>query len=197
VASLLHVPENVVKHVNSIIYNFLWNGKTDKVKRKILIQEIDIGGLNMIDFDNYVKAAKVKWIQRYLKHNDASWKSSFEYLSGKENLNVYLRSNFSLQELPCSLPNYYLDSISNWHVLRKKQKPTDTCPFIWYNECFKINNSTVYNNRLFQMGIWSSKDLFYKNVLIPFNQWMDRGAQHVDFLVWRSIVIILKKQNKN
>ena len=47
------------------------------------------------------------------------------------------------------------------------------------------------------MGIWANKDLFYKNVLIPFNQWMDRGAQHVDFLVWRGIVIILKKQNEN
>ena len=191
-ASLIHVPDEIVRQVNTIIYNFVWNGKTDKVKRKILIQDIDMGGLKMIDFDNYIKAAKVKWIQFYLNSEDASWKNTFEYFCGKENLGVFLRSNFALKELPKDLPEYYLDSLKNWHFLRKKQKPPNTYDFIWYNETFKINNSTVYNHRLFQIGIWSIKDLYSNNILIPFQEWKKRGAKCVDFMCWRGMINVLR-----
>ena len=34
VASMLHVPEKIIKSVNTTIYHFIWNGKTDKVNRK-------------------------------------------------------------------------------------------------------------------------------------------------------------------
>ena len=48
---------------------------------KILIQDIDMGGLKIIDFENYIKAVKVKRIQFYLNSEDAFWKTTFEYFS--------------------------------------------------------------------------------------------------------------------
>ena len=56
-SSMLHIPETMIKK-KSIIYNFIWNGRSDKVKCKIIIQDYEKGGLKMINFDIYVKAAK-------------------------------------------------------------------------------------------------------------------------------------------
>ena len=94
VASLVHVPDKKMKVGNTIIFNFIWNGKTDKVRRKVMIQSHEKGGLKMIDFCNYVKAAKCKWIQRYLDDQTVNWKYSFEYFCKTDNLGIFLRGNF-------------------------------------------------------------------------------------------------------
>lgn len=186
IASLLHIPETLIKKVNTIIYNFIWNGRSDKVKRKIIIQDYDKGGLKMINFDIYVKAAKCKWIQRYLDSSNASWKNLFQYFCKKENLDIFLRSNFDLNELPKTLPSYYYDSISCWNNL--KQSCDDKVDFIWYNKRLKINNKTVYNQRLFKAGIWCTEDLFENGNPIPFKTWLKRGAIQIDFMTWRGLI---------
>jgi hypothetical protein len=137
VSSILHVPEFIIKQINKIIFNFVWKGKTDKIKRKIFIQDYKNGGYKMIDYNNYVKAAKCTWITRYLNVDNMDWKSSFEDLRKKENLSLFLRSNFEIMELPKSMPQYYRDSITFWHSLHKIDKSTSY--FIWYNKKVKNN----------------------------------------------------------
>ena len=51
-ASVISIPNELVKEVNSILYSFIWNGK-DKVKRCVLISDIDKGGLKMLDIRIY------------------------------------------------------------------------------------------------------------------------------------------------
>ena len=36
--SVLHVPDSKIKVINRELYAFIWNGKTDKVKKKLVIQ---------------------------------------------------------------------------------------------------------------------------------------------------------------
>ena len=43
IASVLHVSENRIAKINNIIFNFIWNGKTDNVKRKIIMQKYKHG----------------------------------------------------------------------------------------------------------------------------------------------------------
>ena len=49
-ATVLHVPQDIIKQINQILFNFLWGCKCDKVKRDIVIQDYENGGLKMIDF---------------------------------------------------------------------------------------------------------------------------------------------------
>ena len=93
----------------------MWNCKCDKVKRKIVIQNYENGGLKMVDFNMCIKAAKVKWIKKYLTcQNDTAWKTTFEYLSNLENLALYCMSNFDTCELPKNLPIYFKESLTQW-----------------------------------------------------------------------------------
>ena len=45
-----------IKKINSMFYAFLWNGKGDKVKRKIMINDYTNGGLKMLDVASFNEA---------------------------------------------------------------------------------------------------------------------------------------------
>ena len=47
-ASLLVVPPEITKKIETMLYEFLW-GSRDKVKRVKVTQDLKLGGLNMID----------------------------------------------------------------------------------------------------------------------------------------------------
>ena len=49
-ASMLCVPEVVVKTVQERIFKFLWKNKEDKVKRPVVMQSLYYGGLNFPNF---------------------------------------------------------------------------------------------------------------------------------------------------
>ena len=59
-SSSLLTPSHVIKKVNHIIYNFLWNGK-DKVTRLSAIDNYEAGGVKMIDIDSLIKALRLAW----------------------------------------------------------------------------------------------------------------------------------------
>ena len=58
-ASLVTIPDHVIKQVNSMIYEFIWNGKTDKVKRNLFEQEFNNGGYKMINFTDIITASLI------------------------------------------------------------------------------------------------------------------------------------------
>lgn len=185
-ATLLHVPPHIIQCVNEILYHYVWNGKTDKIKRKIFIQEFANGGLKMIDFKNYVKASKCKFIQRFLASNNPSKFNLFKYFCGVQNVNVYLRSNFKLEEIKGEMPTYYKDCLMAWKEIRaNSDKHTN---FIWYNQDILINNKTVFNSHLFTAGVWTIYDLFEDNKPIAFRVWEKRGVPKSEFLTWIGLV---------
>ena len=68
-----------IKEINVMFYNFLWNDKGDKIKRKVMINDYSEGGLKMIDIASFNRSLKATWIKRYLdKENCGRWKSFFD-----------------------------------------------------------------------------------------------------------------------
>jgi len=63
-SSILNIPENFVRLVKTKVFNFRWKNKRDKIKRSGPYQDIDKGGLRMIDIEIMLKALKLAWIPR-------------------------------------------------------------------------------------------------------------------------------------
>ena len=65
---LSSLPSNysVINEINTLFYQFLWNGKGDKIKRKIMINDYCEGGLKLIVLISFNKSLKTSWIQKYL-----------------------------------------------------------------------------------------------------------------------------------
>ena len=62
-ATILNLPKNIVKKVNKIFYRFLWRS-TEKVKRVKVIQQIEYGGLRMVDIQAFFDSLLANWVNR-------------------------------------------------------------------------------------------------------------------------------------
>jgi hypothetical protein len=71
-ASLLHVPDGLIKKANKILYNFIW-GARDKIKRRVVINAIEDGGLGMCDLETQFTALKGTWVKRILNNLNNIW----------------------------------------------------------------------------------------------------------------------------
>ena len=66
VLSSLPTPKGVIKEINALFYDFLWDNKGDKIKRTEMINDCSKGGLKMIDIASFNQALKMKWVKSYL-----------------------------------------------------------------------------------------------------------------------------------
>ena len=66
ILSPLPTNHNAIREMNNIFFNFLWDGKGDKIKRDIMISDYENGRLKMIDIKLLNKALKAGWIKKYL-----------------------------------------------------------------------------------------------------------------------------------
>ena len=46
---------NYLKDIDSLIFNFLWDNKPSKIKREIILQKTNQGGLNITDIYIYLQ----------------------------------------------------------------------------------------------------------------------------------------------
>ena len=64
----------IVREINDMFYCFLWNNKSDKIKRTVLINDYNKGGLKMIDLFLFNKSLKTTWMLKYLDvSNRGKW----------------------------------------------------------------------------------------------------------------------------
>ena len=57
-AALFFFSNDLVKEVNKELYHFIWNG-SDKVKRVAFINDLEDGGLKMLDIECTIRAQRI------------------------------------------------------------------------------------------------------------------------------------------
>ena len=57
-------PDNFVKEVQKICFQFVWNGKQDRIARKTTINDVKSAGLNIPDIKTYFLVVKLKCIKK-------------------------------------------------------------------------------------------------------------------------------------
>jgi hypothetical protein len=199
-ASVLKIPKDVIKSVNNLLFNFIWNGKRDKVKRDIMIQNYELGGYKMPNMEMIICANQIECIKRFLMPIDADWKHPMRHFCKKENLDLFLQSNFDLNELPSIIPDYYHEAIKSWanikHAEIESQQDFEN-ELIWYNKRFKINNKTVYNKRIMNAGIWTLPDMYENGQLVTGKTLLERGVTKLDLLIWNGLINCIPHDIKN
>ena len=60
--------ESFLKGLNKLLYNFLWNGKNNKIRSGVC-QAYEVGGLKMVDIKSFLAALKISWLTCIL-HDD-------------------------------------------------------------------------------------------------------------------------------
>ena len=72
-ASNFDVPDGTVGTLKKKLFNFIWRKKKDKIKRTGLYQDLEKGGIGMVDVDLMLKALRLAWIPRLMTAGKRNW----------------------------------------------------------------------------------------------------------------------------
>ena len=111
--------DEIINNLQKNFFHFIWQSGTDRIKRDILMQEYDRGGLKMINLKNYICALKSTWIRRLLA-NDSKYVSVFEskYTKIKDLINRGLEFTKGLIRNKNNI--FWNDVLESWiHICNK------------------------------------------------------------------------------
>ena len=72
-AAIISISKDLIKEINRLIYGFIWRGN-DKIKRSAIINDIENGGLKMLDLESMIKAQRGIALKKYLDISENCWK---------------------------------------------------------------------------------------------------------------------------
>ena len=150
-----------IKEINVMFYNFLWNDKGDKIKRKVMINDYSEGRLKMIDIASFNRSLKATWIKRYLdKENCGRWKSFFDLELEKYGGEVILTGNLDIKDsrnvIKVSDP-FLKEILEIWSEVKYEERIISDYHFrtlpLWYNSLVRVENRPVFFKEWFLKGI--------------------------------------------
>ena len=113
---VLEIPDCYVKEINKLSFDFIWEGKPAKIKRKTIISDISQGGLRMMDFEIMNKALKIAWIKRITKNVHPAWKIIPEFAAAKYgDLSFQIKCQYDIKHFNLDiLPPFYHTLLKYW-----------------------------------------------------------------------------------
>ena len=172
IASCSIIPNDKMQLFKNMIYKFIWNGKTDRIKRSTLSKEYHEGGLRMIDIDLFIKSIHIRWITSLYEKTDENWKifPMFYFNKFGKNLLLFKMNLHSIKNLNTNtlktLPEFYQQLIKSWISVKKgdSKEPKTFCDIrkevIWGNEYVKLNKKCLFFDN------WIKSNILYINDLL-------------------------------
>ena len=155
------IPINLVKNIDNVIREFLWNGRKSKISYRILQNPKSEGGLNLVNFRNKEKSLKATWplilhtelqylcivykIMRVSEIKDLIWQCS---LLGSDVTSLGMSSSFWVNVLiSWAEYNYY----NNFRIENQ---------IIWYNSKIRVRDKPVLWRDVYKAGLVFVYQLF-------------------------------------
>jgi hypothetical protein len=127
IASACTIPKEYIQGFKTMIYNLIWGGKKDRIKRTDLFKDYSKGGLKMIDIDQYLNSIQISWVKRLTTATPmiSSWKiiplSYFEKFGP-----YFLIFKTNMDNFNCLCGNkyvfpFYTELIKTWIICNKQK----------------------------------------------------------------------------
>ena len=163
--SILDIPKNYIKAADSVIFQFIWRKKKDKIKRKVMFLDFDQGGLRAPSVETMSKSLKLAWISRFLINDEMSesWRAiPNHYFDKYGGLKFLLRCNYDQKFLEqVKFPNFYKLLLYYFSELKSSYNPqcTDQELILFNNKEIRINGQTIFYESWFNRNVILIQDL--------------------------------------
>jgi hypothetical protein len=154
-----------LKDIDSLIFNYLWDNKPPKIKREVILQKTNQGGLNITDIHvyTYSKSVKFRWVKKLLDSSfESSWKDIIKLRYHIFNQNFIFNCDLNTSDIANITRKdiFWTDSLKFFFELKSKEKiPLNVDSIIWYNSFLKIEGKTLFYKELFDNNIIFIKDI--------------------------------------
>ena len=104
--SSFETPKWFIDQLDDALSNYLWNGKPPRVRKDVMFNNYDSGGLKMTNIKFHIAAQKINWV-KHLMNNPESY--SYKYISNLINMNLidFLKCTIDPEQLPNIIPLFY------------------------------------------------------------------------------------------
>ena len=201
VCSVLNVPEDFIKIVESTIRDFIWYGKKPKIKHSTLIGEYEEGGLKLPDFQSCLNANRVKWlIKLYQSYEENTLVSCIPSLFCKSVGGLkHINKNFDQKRIPKNIPDFYKSILIAWSKISDETCNSPNAVYnqhLWNNKHIQIEGKSVLYKEFSEKNINKIFDLCDRDGEFNWEHAKMRGLVNKDFLKWAGIVHAIPKEWK-
>ena len=205
VLSPLPTNHQAIKELNGAFYHFLWDGKPDKIKRNIMINDYSNGGLKMIDLFSFNKSLKTIWIKKYLdKTNLGKWKLFFERELGRYGGEAVFLGNLNKTDMKhhFSSTNIFINEILMiWSEVNYTDNISSLQHYqsqpLWNNSLIRIDSKPIYFREWLANGISTIRSLMKDaNKPLSYEEFQNKYGLKACPLAFGGIIATLKNLRK-
>ena len=197
--SLPNPSENIINELHKILFNFLWNNGTARIKKDIITKSYDEGGLNMVNLMAYIQALKLTWLRRIL-NSDGMWQNLLIHMI-KINHLLQFGIEYVEKVLKDIKNNFWKDVLVSWrNMVRKKDNSYADIKLedllkspLWYNSQIRINNVHVYYKTWHEKGILYINDLTKDDgTLLTYEEFITKYQLNTNFIEFEGLLQSVK-----
>ena len=160
VATIVYVPDAIIKQISNLFFDFVWPSGKHHVKKSVLIQEIESGGLKMPDVASVLKSVKLGWLKR-LCTKQSLYTLFASSVIGKNDIYSFMKYKCDVKYLD-GVPNFYRQLFHFWYELHSR--PPEGAEeildeYLWYNRFLIIDNKPVFIKFWNESGIKRISDI--------------------------------------
>ena len=96
--SLPSPTKEYIKRISDNLFNFVWDGACNRIKKTVLIKNYEDGGLKMLDLYNYNLSMKIKWLKNLVSEGN---KDCYEFTNNIFDINKLFNSGIKYYETLC------------------------------------------------------------------------------------------------
>ena len=179
--------KEIIKKLETVLFNFIWNNGTERIKRCTLTGPLDLGGVNMVNIKLLKSSLNISWIPRLVK-NFNTWSSRImhdvNFVPNESNLRYIFRANLNSKDL---IYWFKLSENSPWLEIL-----TD-----WCNYNFVVKDMVYNKNMVLDQTIWFNSHLRIGQRPVYYRTWYDKGLRYIADLTsgnkWKTITEIEAK----
>lgn len=190
--SLLFIPNYMIKALDTLLLNFLWNKKPARIKKETICDSLENGGLTMPDIKIMHDSAKISMFKRLISDSTSKWKAlTWKLLNNDKHT---LTKNVNAKALNKPLTEYHIQLLSSWLLLKHREPSTVNevlneylCEnsFIILNSCIK----KLIHPHLKIIDLLNTEKQFYN-----LQELNNKYNYNLNFLQYRSIITAIPKK---
>ena len=156
----LNVNKQTAESVDNMLYKFVWRNRIHYIRKSVLRNSYEHGGMNFLDFSTLNNTFKINWIKQFLKNPSSTWNFIPNFLFSKlGGLKFILLCNYNIEKIPLKLLIFHKQMLLSWTLI--------------YRHNFSPHRYYIWNNR----------DILYKKKSLFLENWFDHGIYLVKQLL--------------
>lgn len=171
----LDVNKKISESIDKTLYHFVWRNRIHYIRKSILMNSYENGGLNFLDFPTLNNTFKMNWLKQFIKNPNSIWNFIPNYLFSKlGGLKFILICNYNIDKMPIKLSNFHKQIFLSWSLIFKHNFSPHGC-YIWNNRDILYKHKSLFLENWFVHGIVRVKQLFNSNgCLMSYTEFLNK-----------------------